>query len=93
MRAAYLPALTQSSSTKPTSSLDLQLRTLFSSPPNVVIIQGVIAQPAIDVLWSQSDSVMGNSTIYLSYALHQEIQRAIEEGEAVEEANLSCELQ
>lgn len=96
LRTAFLPALTRSSTARFSQTLDDRLRSLLTVPPTVVVIQGTIQADAAEKLWeveergddAKARSGMGSS-IYLSFSLHTELLRAIEEREEVEEANLS----
>lgn len=79
------------------SSLDIQLRQLFNDPPRLVVVQGsAITAAQIDNAWTSplpaktaQGTVHVSDCIFVNYALHTELVRTKDEGEAEEEANLS----
>ncbi|BGP19838.1 hypothetical protein JCM10213v2_007969 [Rhodosporidiobolus nylandii] len=91
LRTAFLPALTGSSTRPPATSLaalDAQLLSLFSSPPAVVLVQTVPSVEQVENAWRADEEQM-KGRVFVAYALWQEMERAKEEGEREEVANLS----
>ncbi|GAA6007516.1 hypothetical protein JCM11491_004192 [Sporobolomyces phaffii] len=93
LRSAFLPALI-GMDTKPRDpailqDLDRQLLDYFLHPPTITLVQSVITPDQVDNIWKTGvDSPMYNM-IVLSYALHQELERAKSENAKEEIANLS----
>lgn len=94
LRAAFFPAIT-GTDTRPRDpvqleAIDSRLRDHFSNPPNIVIPQGIITTNQLVAAWGdgeKSGTAMANS-IFIAFALHQELITAKEDGERVHEANL-----
>ncbi|GAA5915576.1 uncharacterized protein JCM6883_004236 [Sporobolomyces salmoneus] len=93
LRSAFLPALTGSDQ-KPrdpgvAQDFDRQLLDFFLHPPAITLLQAVLSTDQIENAWKGGeDSPMTNS-IFLSFPLHQELERAKSEGQKEEIANLS----
>lgn len=66
---------------------------MFGEPPNVVVPQGVVTQDQIQAAW---EAGVGGRTaigerVYVAFAVHQELQNAVNDGEKELVANLSSE--
>ena len=77
---------------------------LFEHPPHVVVHQGVIAAAQVDKAWAvasgevplsaaaaQGTSLSIADSVFIAFALNQELEQARMEGQREEEANLSSE--
>ncbi|GAA5869553.1 hypothetical protein JCM8547_001521 [Rhodosporidiobolus lusitaniae] len=91
VRTAFLPALTGTDA-RPNPQLlaraDEQLIQLFSSPPAVVLLQTVPSAEQIENAW-RSEGERMSETVFVSFPLHVELERAKGEDEREEVANLS----
>jgi hypothetical protein len=92
VRAGFLPALLASDARRPNQSdpvLDATLRHLFASPPNVVIVQGIVTAQQISAAWSREQKQTGQTTttavpsgapmrdsVLVPWALMQELEQA-----------------
>lgn len=96
VRSAFVPALLNST-IKPRSSdevqaLDERIRTLFETPPAVVVAQGIINAEQIANAWKLGASAPIADSVFVVFALHQELESVRAEVDREQEANLSSEL-
>ncbi|BGP51425.1 hypothetical protein JCM10450v2_007367 [Rhodotorula kratochvilovae] len=89
LRAAFLPALLGSDARpRDGGAADEQLRRLFAQPPQVVLLQTVPVPEAVDAAWRAQPNEMAER-VFVAFPLHSELERAKEENEKEEDANLS----
>ncbi|GAA5888275.1 hypothetical protein JCM6882_008565 [Rhodosporidiobolus microsporus] len=98
LRAAFLPALLGVDARPRDAALlaraDEQLRLLFAErPPSVVLLQSVPSAEQVEAAWRASEGGEGGGgmreRVFVAFALNQELERAKEEDEREEVANLS----
>lgn len=90
LRRSLLPSELRSSSTLSSSDIDARLITLFSNPPNVVVVQGAVGREQVRKAW-EMDAVGMEGRIFVGFALVQEMQSAKEEGDRVQETSMASE--
>ncbi|GAA6009354.1 uncharacterized protein JCM10292_001385, partial [Rhodotorula paludigena] len=92
LRGVFLPALLGSDARprdpSQLAALDSQLAGLFAQPPQIVALQTVPSQDAVDKAWRDFPREMAER-VFVAYPLHTEMERAKEENEKEELANLS----
>ncbi|GAA5827829.1 hypothetical protein JCM11251_007692 [Rhodosporidiobolus azoricus] len=100
LRQAFLPALLGTDARPRDAGLlqraDEQLRGMFEQPPSVCLVQTVPGVEQVDQAWRASEGEGAGSggggmrdKIFVAFALNQELERAKEEDEREEVANLS----
>jgi len=74
------------------AQFDEEIRPFFCAPPNVVVVQGIITPDQISQAWTTAPKggPVGES-VFLAFALNQELESAKSGGEREEEANLNSE--
>lgn len=96
VRSAFLPALLATNARPRDASqaaqFDEEIRSFFCAPPNVVVVQGIITPDQISQAWATAPKggPVGES-VFLAFALNQELESAKNGGEKEEEANLNSE--
>lgn len=92
VRSAYLPALLASDrrpSAQEAQHFDEQLKSAFASPPDVVVVQGIVSLEQI--AQAAAKAPIAETLVFVPFALHQEVEAAKAGGEREAEANLNSE--
>lgn len=62
---------------------------MFLEPPAIVITQGLVSGDQINNAWMRDDGKIMRESLFIGFALHQELENARNDGEKEDEANLS----